>query len=301
MNMPYKKLRHPIAITDQEWPKGVEPVVSVCVITFNHARFIAQCLGGILAQRTTFPVEIVVHDDASTDGTVEIIKDYKRLYPALFRLIFQSENQWSKGRKPSQIVVPACRGRFISICEGDDYWIFPEKLERQIAIFEEKKSCLLVGGRAFVYRDGYDHSYAIHPACAPDVLESLTPTDVLKGKWYFKTLTRVAPRYVWDAYFEVVGNSDAQCDWLFVLFCVAFAQQREMSFSCLEEIVGVYREHSGGVWSMAGEEEQLLANLQTLAFALDHFEFSLGEGAFSAVFFRSVRNWVAVTDARLLD
>jgi glycosyltransferase involved in cell wall biosynthesis len=131
MNMPYNKLRHPVAITDQEWPEGVKPLVSVCCITYNHENFIQDCLNGILRQETSFPVEILIHDDASTDQTANIIREYEEKYPNLIRAIYQNDNQYSKGIKPSTIVYPAARGEYIAICEGDDYWISDRKLQTQ--------------------------------------------------------------------------------------------------------------------------------------------------------------------------
>lgn len=130
----FQRLSAPTAITQQQWPKDTAPLVSVCCITYNHKRFITDCLDGILAQRTTFPVEIVVHDDASNDGTREIIQRYAGDYPQLFRLILQSTNQWSQGIKPRTFVFPAARGEYIAICDGDDYWISDWKLQTQFDI-----------------------------------------------------------------------------------------------------------------------------------------------------------------------
>ena len=84
-------------------------------------------------QKTTFPIEIIIHDDASTDGTAKIVKEYADKYPDLIVPILQTENQYSQGIKPSQnFVFPRARGKYIAFCEGDDYWTDPYKLQKQV-------------------------------------------------------------------------------------------------------------------------------------------------------------------------
>ena len=103
--------------------KGI--VVSVACITYNHAPYIRQCLEGFLMQKTNFPIEIIVHDDASTDGTDDIIREYALKYPELFKVILQEENQYSKGVDVLSLVFERSAGKYIAFCEGDDYWTDP--------------------------------------------------------------------------------------------------------------------------------------------------------------------------------
>ncbi len=113
------------------------PLVSICCITFNHENYIREALDGFLMQKTSFPVEIIVHDDASTDGTSEIIKEYVKKHPERFVPILQSENQWAKGIRISPTCVwPKARGKYIALCEGDDYWTDPLKLQKQVDFLE---------------------------------------------------------------------------------------------------------------------------------------------------------------------
>lgn len=114
------------------------PLVSICCITYNHAPFIRKCLDGFLMQETSFPIEILVHDDASTDGTDGIIREYAKKYPTLFFPLFETENQYGKG---NQNVIDfynyrRARGKYIAYCEGDDYWTDPLKLQKQIDFME---------------------------------------------------------------------------------------------------------------------------------------------------------------------
>lgn len=128
-------------------------LVSISCTTFNHEKYIEKALCGFLMQRVTFQYEILIHDDASVDNTVNIIKKYEKLYPDIIKPIYQSENQWSKGVCITQTYqYPRARGKYIAICEGDDYWIDPLKLQKQVNYLEEHQECSFCCHNAFVLR-----------------------------------------------------------------------------------------------------------------------------------------------------
>ncbi len=113
-------------------------MVSVCCLTYNHEDFIAAALEGFLMQKTKFAFEAIIHDDASTDGTREIIMEYAGRYPDIFRPIYQTENHFSRtGRYPlAEYVFPRARGKYLAECDGDDYWTDPLKLQKQVDFLE---------------------------------------------------------------------------------------------------------------------------------------------------------------------
>ena len=114
------------------------PLVSICCITYNHASFIRKCLDGFLMQQTDFPIEILIHDDCSTDGTTEIIQEYTAQYPDLIFPLYEEVNQYQQG-KATEIDFynyRRARGRYIAYCEGDDYWTDPLKLQKQVDFME---------------------------------------------------------------------------------------------------------------------------------------------------------------------
>lgn len=117
-------------------------LVSISCITYNHENYIVDCLEGFLKQKTTFRFEILVHDDASTDQTGSIIREYANRYPELIKPIIQTENQHSKGI-PISYPNNFCRakGKYIALCEGDDYWIDENKLQKQIDYMEMNPCC----------------------------------------------------------------------------------------------------------------------------------------------------------------
>jgi glycosyltransferase involved in cell wall biosynthesis len=121
-----------------------DPLVSICCITYNHEDYIRDAIEGFLMQETDFPLEIIVHDDASTDATADIIREYERKYPDIIKPIYQTENQYSKGKVT--ILFPlfkAAKGKYIALCEGDDYWIDPLKLHKQITEMEKHLDCYI--------------------------------------------------------------------------------------------------------------------------------------------------------------
>jgi glycosyltransferase involved in cell wall biosynthesis len=137
-NYSYTPLPEPIPITEQHWPEGTVPIVTTRTITYMHEPFISECIEGILMQKTTFPVEVVIHDDASTDKTAEIVREYQAKHPRLIKAICQKENQFSKPGKGTlrKDIQDATRGKYIALCEGDDYWTDPLKLQKQVEFLE---------------------------------------------------------------------------------------------------------------------------------------------------------------------
>ena len=121
------------------WNKDiVTPLVSIRCLSFNHGKYIRNALDGFLMQKTNFPFEIVIHDDASTDETEHIIREYEKKYPNIIFPIYEKENQYSKGNIKvfRQELDAKFRGKYVAWCEGDDYWFDEEKLQRQVDFME---------------------------------------------------------------------------------------------------------------------------------------------------------------------
>ena len=110
-----------------------EIVVSVFCLAYNHEKYIRNALEGFVMQKTNFAFEVLIHDDASTDNTAKIIKEYERQYPNIIKPIYQTENQYSKRVKITRdILLPQAKGKYFAWCEGDDYWTVPLKLQKQV-------------------------------------------------------------------------------------------------------------------------------------------------------------------------
>ena len=118
------------------------PLVSVPMITYNHERWIGQAIEGILSQKTDFSIELVIGEDCSTDRTREIVMKYQQKHPAIIRVITSDQNIGAK--KNIQRTFQACRGKYLAVCEGDDYWHHPQKIQLQCDCLESHPEIGLV-------------------------------------------------------------------------------------------------------------------------------------------------------------
>lgn len=135
-----------------------EIMVSVCCLVYNHEKYLRKCLDGFLMQKTNFKYEILIHDDASTDTSADIIREYEQKYPDIIKPIYQTENQYSKGVKVSwEFQYPRAKGKYIALCEGDDYWCDENKLQMQFDVMETNpEAAMCVHNVRIIHEDGSD-------------------------------------------------------------------------------------------------------------------------------------------------
>lgn len=138
-----------------------EPLVSICCLSYNHAKYLVECLEGFVNQKTNFLFEVLIHDDASTDDSQEIIKEYQAKYPDIINPIFQTENQYSKGVSITWTYnYPRSKGKYIALCEGDDYWTDPYKLQKQVDFLEANDSYIATTSNTYYLKNGKtDYTY----------------------------------------------------------------------------------------------------------------------------------------------
>ena len=225
-------------ITKQNWQKGTEPLVSICCITYNHENYIRDAIEGSLIQDTTFPVEILINDDASTDKTAEVIMQYEDKYPDIIFPIYQKENQKSRGVRPNPTFnFPRASGKYIALCEGDDYWTDPYKLQKQVNFLEKTP----------------EYSMCFHNAIVkymnekrPDKLFSNLDEREYKGEeilreWTIPTASVVFKKEHLDYKLQTNKN--------FIYGdIVLFLQMAEKGkIWCIDEVMSVYRIHNEGM------------------------------------------------------
>lgn len=120
--------------------KRIKPLVVIRSITYNHEKYLRDALEGFVMQKTDFPFVAVVHDDASTDKTAEILREYAEKYPEIILPIYENENQYSKHDGSISRIMCAAQNatgaKYVALCEGDDYWTDPDKLQRQVDFLE---------------------------------------------------------------------------------------------------------------------------------------------------------------------
>ena len=167
------------------------PLLSVVTVTYNHEPFIAKCIEGVLMQQVSFPIELVIGEDCSTDGTRRICQEYAEKYPDLIRLIISDSNVG--GLANERRVMTAARGKYVAYCEGDDYWTDPLKLKKQVDFLESHPEYTASFHRFKQYDDSrkkfYDDSYGDMFDEGQDSVE--VTEEMFFNKWITQPLTMV--------------------------------------------------------------------------------------------------------------
>ena len=128
-----------------------EIMVSVHCLTYNHGKYIRKTLSSFVEQKTNFKFEVLIHDDASTDNTAQIIHEFELTYPEIIKPIYQKENQYSKGtRIVREFQLSRAKGKYMAVCEGDDFWIDKNKLQKQVDYMETHPDCTLTFHNAVI-------------------------------------------------------------------------------------------------------------------------------------------------------
>lgn len=223
--------------------------VSVICLTYNHAKYIEKALDSIIAQKTDFPFEIVVHDDWSTDGTTEIIKKYEKKYPDLIKPIYEKENQYSQGKDVfMNVSMPHAKGRYIALCECDDYWTDDRKLQKQYEVMEahpELDMCAC-GATEISGFDGLE-LHDIRPKKEDAVLT--VEEVILGGGRYLATASLFFRKSIFDSFMEFEK-----------IICFDYTYQIKGALRggiyYLDHKMAVYRRATEGSWSTRVERNK---------------------------------------------
>ena len=231
----------------------MKPLLTICCTSYNHVKFIKETLDGFLIQKTDFPIEIIIHDDASTDNTVEIIKEYAAKDPRILTIL-QTENQYSQKINPwSHFVFPIAKGKYIALCEGDDYWTDPLKLQKQVDFLEANPD---YGSSFHNSKVFYEDTQTLeHDYLRANVPETTTVVD-LANRNYIRTNT------------IVLRNNFDLPDWYGLLpvgdWPLFLIQIKDKKIKKFEEEMGVYRIHSNGVWTGIDKTKMINMTLNTI-------------------------------------
>ena len=218
------------------------PLVSIVCTAYNHKKYIKNAIDGFLMQQTDFPVEIVIHDDASTDGTDRIIREYAVQHPELIFPIFQTENQFSKGNGIVAIkAFGAARGKYIAMCEGDDYWTDRYKLQKQADFLESNPDYSICFHQVKLAYPLNLVNLIRRRRSKSSIKETTTITDLCR-KNYIYTASCVfqnRPTGSLPRWLEQV----LPLDWPYFVLA---ARHGKIKF--LKETMAVYRIHQAGIW-----------------------------------------------------
>lgn len=231
-------------------------MVSICCLTYNHAPYIRECLDGFLMQQVDFSIEIIIHDDASTDGTQDILREYQEKYPDLFHLILQTENQYSKGIHVTiEYIFPKVKGKYIAFCEGDDYWTDSYKLQKQVNFLEAHPDYSLCchATKQYIQQTGELSKWKL-PRQVEGRNISFTCRDWTHYGWFFWPLSVVLRKSCLDVYFL---SSFPLCRDVHTFY--SLLQHGKGYF--MDECMSVYRRHDNGVWSGISYEQKRITSL----------------------------------------
>ena len=211
------------------------PLVSVKCMTYNQEKYIGQCIDGFLMQKTSFPFEILIHDDCSTDDTTNIVLEYAKKYPKIIKPILEDENQYSKhdGSHHKKIDT-AIKGKYIALCEGDDYWIDENKLQMQVDFLEKNPEYGMCYSKAKQYIQSKQKFNKNFVGDAFDGFE-----DLLKNGSRIPTLTTVYRKDLLDKYQKEIqpGNKG----WLMGDYPMWLYFSHESKMKFFDKVTGVYR------------------------------------------------------------
>lgn len=223
---------------------GEEPLVSIHCITYNHERFIAQALDSFLMQKAPFPFEIVIGDDCSADGTVKLVEVYQALHPGLIKLLPSPVNLGIT--QNFRRTLKACRGRYIAICEGDDFWVDPTKLAQQVQFLEDHPGYVMAYHGARIL-DGLGGPGTLQ--LQPELRRDATPDELVRTR-PISTLT--------VCFRNVLDDLPAEFNHAPVLdLCLWSLLGQFGAGKYMPDIEpAVYRVHDGGVFSMQSERNR---------------------------------------------
>lgn len=232
-------------------------MVSICCIAYNQEQYIRQTLESFLSQKTDFAIEIVIHDDASTDRTAEIIREYELKYPDLIRAMYQQQNQYSKGvTNPSGAFnYPRARGKYIAMCEGDDYWIDENKLQKQVSYMEAHPKCSMCCHSAKV--EVVDGSYT-EATVRPYKQSKIIPADQIIDK---KSGIPTASLLFRTSLVQPVPDYYTKCPVGDIPLQLLFASKGSVYY--FDEMMSVYRIGDKESWTVRGRSGDYPAKQET--------------------------------------
>lgn len=222
------------------WGGAQRPLVSIVCPTYNHEKYIGDAIEGFLLQETSFPFEIIIHEDASTDGTAAIVRRYQERYPRLFRPIYQTDNQYrKKGKTATTTGIALALGRYVALCEGDDYWTDPTKLSLQVEFLESHPEYSMYAHSVDVRNDTVDCAPYV-PYCP--ITKPVNGFEDILHAHFIPTLSLVFRKSFWP---EPMPEFFFDCRSRDIAFELMLATKGPCYF--LDRKMGTYRHHDGGI------------------------------------------------------
>lgn len=240
-----------------------EVLVSICVVTYNHKDYIKQCLDGILMQQTNFPIEIILGEDESSDGTREICKDYAKKHPDIIKLFLRKRedviyiNGRPTGRFNFMENLKESKGKYIALCEGDDYWTDPLKLQKQVDFLEMNQNYNICFHKVKIL---YQEEGVIKiDNIAREVIDTTNVNDLANGNFIHTPSVVLRNNFDLPEWF----SKSPIGDW--TLYMIAI---KDRKIKKIEDIMAVYRVHMDSIWSSKSEYDRIIATIKSFKMLL---------------------------------
>ena len=228
-------------VLKREWPIKL----SVMVVTYNQERYIEQTLNSALMQRTNFPFEIVIGEDCSKDRTREICQRFADKYPDKIRLLLREKNLgMHENHRQTHF---ECRGQYIAMLEGDDFWTHPDKLQRQVDFLDAHPECVLCYHNVLIF-DEHTNEEAFY--CRPNHPE-IQSIDDLMQEIFVNTASVVMRNGLFEAFHDT-GKDLLMGDWSYYIWLASFGK-----LGYLPDVMACYRQHEKGTWMSASVGERI--------------------------------------------
>lgn len=255
--------------------------VSIAIITYNQEKFIAKALDSILMQQVNFDYEIVIGEDCSTDNTRDIVVNYQNHYPDKIRLLLPETNL---GMLQNFVqTLTACQGEYIALLEGDDYWTSPDKLQKQVNFLDKHPDYAICFHNITIVHENW--KLEIGNYCPLYKKEIFTLEDLLLDN-FISTCSTMFRRGLFSEFPDWFFTLN-QGDWPLHIFN---AQHGKIGY--INEVMGVYRVHQGGVWSKQSEIWQIQQTIKCLKHINEYLSFKyqkIIKNAISYQYYRLVR------------
>ncbi|MGB5982862.1 MAG: glycosyltransferase [Nonlabens sp.] len=245
----------------------IQPLLTVCIVTYNHEAYIKQCLESVLAQQTSFKYVIHVGEEDGPDGTRDIVEKYTDKYPdkiKLFKWLKKDKilvNGLSTGRYNFKETLKSARSKYVAYCDGDDYWTDPLKLQKQVDFLEAHPDFAMCFHNVDIFDQ--DKKEVFSNTSTREVASATDSMELAKGNYIHAASIVLRNDFTFPEWFNLVYLGD----WAFYML-----QVKNRKIKKFHEVMAVYRIHSSGIWAKQNRKLRIRHTVESMEIVLEHLE-----------------------------
>ena len=275
-------------ISNQCWPKGNKPKVTIICHTYNHENYIKDAFNSFLSQETDFPIEIIVHDDASSDKTKDIIREYVDKYPHLFKPTYKEKNNFSQNIKPIINMLLRSKGDYIALCDGDDFWTSNNKLQLQFETLEKNSDHIFCGHLTKNFTDIKVNKLEFYSIEHVIKQQFICHTSSFFFKNVFKKLNKASlPEYLFYGF-----NGD---------YALTIFLMQNSSCIILPYKMSYYRKNDKGLYQSLKDNEGLIKKAQSMLHVRHQMKYYLGPNEYLNISKKNFINILSIIKRNIMS